>query len=182
LIFYCKHGEPTRNSFISVARSILAQTLAGNPQLLPYFQEKASGSSDAVLSSMDVAKEMMKTALSSFEKTYIVLDGLDECKSNDRKEIAAWFQTVVEELTETDTNSTRCLFVSQEDGAALRHFRDVPKIKIEGENREDIKNFADEWHRSIEEKFGELTSRNYHVSDIISARAQGKPLSTKPAA
>ncbi|KAI1846006.1 hypothetical protein JX266_007815 [Neoarthrinium moseri] len=173
LFFYCRYGEPKRNSFVGVLRSLLAQCLSENPQLLPYFHEKSSESREALLSSIEVAQDMIKTALSSYDMLYLVVDGLDECKREDRKDIASLFQDLVEELTATDTGSIRCLFVSQEDGAALHDFRSIPSIKINHENKEDIKSFADMWQQVIEKKFGSLAPRNYHISDIICARAQG---------
>lgn len=172
--FYCKHGEEARNSFISVARSILAQILVQNPHLLPHFHEKASMSSDAILTSPSVAKEMLQIALGSCEELYLVLDGLDECKPKERKEISNWFQAAVENLTTTETNSARCLFISQCDEVALQDFRDIPSIKITDENRDDLTDFATVWHRRIEGKFGALRSNNCHIAHIISARSQGK--------
>ena len=172
--FYCKHGEETRNSFISVARSILAQMLVQEPHLLPHFHEKASMSSDVLLTSTSVAKEMIQTALGSCEKPYIIIDGLDECGREERKEISCWYQAVAEALPATEMDPVRCLFVSQDDGLALENFRNLPVIKITDENQDDLTDFATVWHRRIEHKFGELRSKNCHVSHIISAKAQGK--------
>ncbi|RYP61328.1 hypothetical protein DL771_010167 [Monosporascus sp. 5C6A] len=120
-----------------------------------------------------VAKEMLQTALNSCEKLYLIIDGLDECKLKERKEIASWFQTAVESLSATEMDPPRCLFVSQEDEVALQDFRDLPAIKITDENRDDLAEFAAVWHRRIEHKFGALQSNNCHVSRIISARSQG---------
>lgn len=174
VFFYCKHGEETRNSFVSVVRSILAQILAQNPHLLPYFYEKASISSDATLGSSTVAKEMIKTALNSCEKTYVIIDGLDECARDERKAIAASFRAIVEGLPPIEKGSVRCLFVSQDDGIARDDFRNLPNINIKDENRGDLGEFADVWHQRIEGKFGKLESKNHQISKIITARAQGK--------
>ena len=86
--FYCKHGDGERNSFIGVARSILAQIHVQNPHLLPYFHEQASISGDAMLTSTSVAKEMLGIAIESCEKLYIIIDGVDECKPKERKEVS----------------------------------------------------------------------------------------------
>ncbi len=154
----------------------MAQILAQHGDLLPYFHGKASTSSDAILTSTATAKEMMQTALGSYEKTYVIIDGLDECGRDDRSDIARWFQAVTEEaLGTTDLKSIRCLFVSQDDGIARDDFRSIRAIKITNENAEDLRNFAGVWHERIERRFGDLGSRNYHISNIISARAQGKP-------
>lgn len=122
---------------------------------------------------------MIEIALKSCEKTYLVIDGVDECRLpdrgyDDRKEIASLFQEIIKNSPDTEEVSIRCLFVSQDDGTFQRYFRDLPSIKIVDENREDLKKFSSVWHQRIEEKFGDLRSKNWNISNIISARAQGK--------
>lgn len=131
-------------------------------------------SNETTLESEIVAKEMIEIALKSCEKTYLVIDGVDECRRDDRQIIASFFREIIENLPITERVSIRCLFVSQDDGAFQKYFRDLPTIKIVDENREDLKSFALFWHQRIEEKFGDLKSKNYNISNIISARAQGK--------
>ncbi|KAK3389796.1 hypothetical protein B0H63DRAFT_104197 [Podospora didyma] len=173
VFFYCRHDEPTRNSLIGVARSMLAQILEQHPHLLPYFHEKASFSSDVLLTSTKLAKEMIKTALLSCNLTWIVIDGIDECRRDDRIDIACYFQEVVEASHDTQTGPVRCLFVSQDDGVARACFQDLPTIDIKGKNQKDLTEFATAWHMKLEAKFGPLRSKNCHIANILSARAQG---------
>ena len=171
--FYCKHGDGERDSFISVARSILAQIHVQNPQLLPYFHEQASMSGDAILTSTSVAKELLGIAIESCEKLYIIIDGVDECKPKERKEVASWFQTTLRSLEETRVDPPRCLFVSQDDGVARGDFRDLPAIKITDDNRDDIVDFSTVWQEKIERKFGPVQSHGHRVGRIISTRSGG---------
>ncbi|KAK3377270.1 hypothetical protein B0T24DRAFT_237594 [Lasiosphaeria ovina] len=173
VFFYCKHDEETRNTFMSVARSVLAQLLSQNPRLLPYLHEHASFSSDVSLTSKPLAKEMIQTALLSCERTYIVIDGLDECPRAERVEISSFFRDLAESVPLTDMDPIRCLFVSQDDWVASESFRGVPRIKIADQNHDDLRGFAQVWHNKLEAKFGELRDRNCHISNIITARAQG---------
>jgi hypothetical protein len=171
--FYCKHNDEMRNSFMAVARSILAQILSQNPYLLPYFHEKAYLSNGTILSSPEIAYEMLRTTLNSCERTYIIIDGLDECGLSERTNISTRFLSIIESLAPTDMDSIRCLFVSQDDGTARKTLGDLPTIKITTENREDLKNFAAVWHERLEAKFDKLRSSDTHITNIISARAQG---------
>lgn len=173
--FFCKYQIETRNSFISVARSILAQLLAQQPRLLPFFFERASVSSHTVLSSVTVAKEMMETALHSRERLYIVIDGLDECPRAHRKEISTWFQTINDDESSANGNTARCLFVSQDDGIGRKDLGDLPTIKVTNQgNQDDLRKFTGIWHYRLEEKFGELRWGARHIGHILLARAQGK--------
>jgi hypothetical protein len=174
--FYCKHKDEMRNSFMAVVRSILAQILFRNPHLLPYFHEKASLSNSTILSSTDIAEEMLQTTLNSCERTYLIIDGLDECGQTERMKISSRFLKIAEALAPAEMDSIRCLFVSQDDGAARKTLGNLPTIRITTENKEDLKDFAAVWHEKIEVKFGILRSNDTHIANIISARAQGKYL------
>ncbi|KAI9148085.1 DNA repair protein RAD5B [Paramyrothecium foliicola] len=173
LFFYCRHKDESRNTFTSVARSLLVQMLTQKPNLLSHLHEKAALDTNVLLKSAPVAKELLKLGFGCYDQLYIVLDGLDECEQEDRREIAVWFQSTLENLYSTERCTVRCLFVSQNDGIAGSDFKNIPAIHIQDENREDVKNFSIVWHRKIEQKFGKLESKNHHISQIISAKAQG---------
>ncbi|KAI0100545.1 hypothetical protein GGR51DRAFT_532387 [Nemania sp. FL0031] len=170
--FYCKHGDDSRNSFISVSRAILSQILRKRPGLLSYFFEKASTSGHVLLDST-TAREMLQTVLSSCERTYIIIDGVDECARIERDEIAKTFREFIENLPADVAGSVRCLFVSQDDDNARRNFRDLPAIKIAGENADDLRDFAEKRHVELETRFGQLRSNDCHISKILIARARG---------
>ncbi|OAR02604.1 hypothetical protein LLEC1_06424 [Akanthomyces lecanii] len=171
LYFYCRYAESARNSFISVCRSLLAQVLTQHPSLLSYFKEKASFSS--ALASLEVAKEMLLTALGGCGTSYIIIDGLDECTREQRKEVSTWFCGIVHDVPLGDRYSIRCLFVSQDDGVARKDLGQLPTIKIGSQNQADLEGFAAKWHGILEAKFGELRSRGCHIANILVARAQG---------
>ena len=171
--FYCKHGDKMRSSFTALARSILAQVLLQNDHLLPYFFDMACTNGDTVLSSAHIAEQMLGAALGACERIYLVIDGLDECGSVERKRISTQFRTIVDTLPPAAMGSIRCFFISQDDGPAQKTLADLPTIKMTSENEIDLTNFAAVRHERIEEKFGELRSTGHHIANIISARAQG---------
>ncbi|KAL2830492.1 hypothetical protein BDW59DRAFT_158405 [Aspergillus cavernicola] len=170
LFFYCKHGEEQRSSFLSVCRSILAQILNQHPRLLSYFREKID--LNTVLTSRELAEEMIHTSLKDIQRTYIIIDGLDECGSEARKDITRLFRNVVEKLPVSAMGSTRCLFVSQDDGMAVANFVHMPSIKITNQNFADIADFARKCHDRIKSKF-EKQDIGSDIQSVISAQAQG---------
>ncbi|KAI1130797.1 hypothetical protein F5Y10DRAFT_275838 [Nemania abortiva] len=169
--FYCKHGDDLRNSFVSVARAVLTQLLRQRPRLAPYFFEKAS-TSGHVLLDPNTAMEMIQTVLSSCDRTYIIIDGVDECARGERDEISEAFRNTIENLPVDVTGSVRCLFVSQDDDNARRNFRDLPTIKIADESQDDLRNFAEKRHLELETRFGPLRSKDCQISKILIARAR----------
>ncbi|KAI1076452.1 hypothetical protein F5B20DRAFT_556101 [Whalleya microplaca] len=177
--FYCKYGDPSRNTFVSVARSLLAQLLAQNDHLLQILYEKASTSGEIMLTSKANARDLLHIALSSCGTTYVILDGIDECDRNDRKDIATWFQSVVAQLNLGSQEIIRCLFISQDDGIARKDLSTIPSIKImPSDTKDDLGAFARFWHARIEDKFGKLQN-SMHIANILYARAQGMFLFAK---
>jgi hypothetical protein len=174
--FYCKYGDESRNSFLAVARGVLSQVLSSEKSnnILLYVDEKASSSGETVLSSSKLAKELLETIFQSCKKTYIILDGLDECDRGERKEIATWFRQLVDGLPQREMDTIRCLFVSQDDGFARKDLSMLPSIKLTmNSNKSDIETYAKVWHQRIEERFGPLDLKKLNIANIVTARAQG---------
>ncbi|BCS05869.1 hypothetical protein ALUC_10250S [Aspergillus luchuensis] len=166
--FYCKHGDEKRTSVESVTRSILAQLLVLNPDLLPYFHDKAQ--TGVSLASPKDSEQILGTSLRSFERVYLVLDGLDECGRDARGAIARRFRKMVD--LEIKVGSIRCLFISQDDGVAAADFHKIPSIKIGNQNNEDIENFVGQWQQQLVTKFGPFSQLS-RLKKIISNRAKG---------
>jgi hypothetical protein len=177
VFFYFKYGDVSRNSFLAVARGILSQLLRSNrsnDSLLLYVDEKASASGEAILSNPKLAKELLETSFKSCKKTYIILDGLDECNRDERKEISTWFCQLVDCLPREDMDAIRCLFVSQDDGYARKDYSMLPSMKLTAaDNKTDIETYTTTWHRRIQDKFKPFDS-NLDVASIVTARAQGE--------
>jgi hypothetical protein len=173
--FYCKHKDSQRSTFNAVARAILAQLLSQNEDLLPYLFEKASTSGEVVLESPALTKELLEIALKSSEKVYIILDGLDECDPREKKAIILWFQSVVTALPDTEPDSIRCLFVSQDDGEVGRLLSKIPAIRIKPEDiRADIETYATIWSKKIQGKFDLLDGKREDILKTVIGRANGK--------
>ncbi|KAI0376807.1 hypothetical protein F5Y04DRAFT_273551 [Hypomontagnella monticulosa] len=172
--FYCSEADPLRNNFISIARGLLSQLLVQDDSLLLLMDDKMSTKSgDPVLSSAVLAKELLEISLKS-RKTYIILDGIDECSRDQRKEICIWFIKLVDSLPRTKMDEIRCLFISQDDGIARKDLSVLPSIKIATENtRDDIETFAVIRKDLIEERFGTFNKEELDIVRVVTARSQG---------
>ncbi|OQD95723.1 hypothetical protein PENSOL_c019G09356 [Penicillium solitum] len=137
LFFYCKHGDPERNSFLALARSLLAQILEQDQNLLLYFYQECCNSKEAVLTSPEKVTKLLDFAFKNCKSAYIIIDGLDECERDQRKSIAQWFRTLVESLPITEPWRLRCLFTSQNDSLARKDFDEIASLTI---GPDDIKN------------------------------------------
>lgn len=172
--FYCGFRNPERDGFLPLARAVLSQLLMQNDSLLLYFEEKMSKSgAHGILSSVGVAQEILQTALKS-RKSFLILDGIDECGREQRKEICTWFRYVVESLPTNEHGDIRCVFVSQDDGIARKDLSMLPTITITPSlNKADITTFTRQWQARIEERFGLLQDCSPSLVEIVPARSQG---------
>jgi len=173
--FYFTHGDPEKNSFVPMARAILTQLLAQDASLVLLLEQKMSISSgQAVLSSRELAKELLTTALQS-RKTYVVLDGIDECERNPRKDVCGWFRSLADSLPAAKQDEIRCLFISQDDGFARKDLSMLPTLSITVDQiREDISSYACHLQERIEERFGPLGNHGLALADIVPGRSKGK--------
>lgn len=173
--FYFTHGDPERDRFVPMARAILTQLLAQDASLLLLLEQQMSISSgQAVLSSRELAKELLTTSLQS-RKTYIILDGIDECERDHRKEVCGWFRSLADSLPAAKQDEMRCLFISQDDGFARKDLSMLPTLSMTADqNREDISAYAHHWQGRIEERFGPLGNRGLALADIVPVRSQGE--------
>jgi hypothetical protein len=182
--FYCQHTDDERNAFVAVARTMLSQLVVGNDLLLQLIYERATKSSEASLTSIQTAKELLDTALKTYDKTrktYIVIDGLDEYDREDRKEISAWFKEQVRNVPTKDLGQLRCLFISQDDGYARKDMSDCSSLKLKVElTHHDIEAYCKMWHQRIEERFKALDPKEHNISEMVTARAQGITYTVRP--
>lgn len=144
LFFYCKSRDNSRNDLVSIARSFLSELLRCHHNILsPFFYDKFSKSSEAVLSRVEDIEELLRISLLNCDKVYIIIDGIDECGRNERKRITSWFRDIVENLEPPHLDRIRCLFVSQDDGIARKDFDGITTLKIKPADVEnDIERYS----------------------------------------
>jgi hypothetical protein len=132
-------------------------------------------SGEVVLESPALTKELLETALKSSERVYIVLDGLDECDPHEKKEIISWFQSVATSLSDTEFDSIRCLFISQDDGEIGKLLSKVPAIRIKpNDTRVDIEAYTTVWSKKIQDKFDLFDDRREAILLTVAERSNGK--------
>ena len=160
-------------------RSILFQLLCQHEaDLLAYLFENAAKSSKAgevVLSDTFLMSEILETALQSCgENTvYLILDGLDECQREHRKEITKTFQSIIDSMPLDKVDKARCLFVCQNDGFARKDLAMVPCIRIGTENTSDIHEYALYWSHKIGRKFKLESVETERIANFITERSDG---------
>jgi hypothetical protein len=153
---------------------MLSQLLHQHPDLLPYYYEKALTSAEAVLTSLSLAKEILEIGLKFGTKTYVIIDGLDECAREERKEITQWFRHLIEELPSAQPDHIRCLFISQDDGPARKDFSVLPSLKIHATDIQgDIGQYASKRALELQHRFELPDSQRIDMIRKVTEGSQG---------
>jgi hypothetical protein len=168
------------NCALAVFKGLLNQILFQHPDLVPHCHEKRLSTSDASLRSPLLAKQLLDTFCAAIPKHYIIIDGLDECELNERKEILRFFVKLAESSCETErAGRLRILFVSQ-DYAEIRKIISDSKVKpkilslTQEDNMADISNFVDFWVSKIQEKhdINQIQQNYIRCTTVSKARGQ----------
>lgn len=173
--FYCRAEDFNKNSFIGVCRSLILQLVQRNASILSYVYEKSSSSGRSQLDSTSVAKEMLVVALNAFDKLFIVIDGIDECKKAEKERISSTLISIVE----SHTACLRCCFISQHDKDTGKIFRNIPTFRItEKHNEGDILNYCVGMEERIARSFRVSATdlRTLNISRNVATKADGKSI------
>jgi hypothetical protein len=182
LFFYFKQGDADRDTFMAMARTLIAQSLKQDTGILDFMYNKCCKSGDPFLSSRLLIEELLTFTLANCESAYIILDGLDECCSRDeRKTIVGFFRNLIENQ-DGDADRLRCLLVSRKD-SARKDYDGLAQIAVDLENNEDdIDAFSRFRSQELGDRFetpeDRLTEeRLEEIANIVSAFADGKYVS-----
>jgi hypothetical protein len=151
--FYCKEEDEQRNSFSSVVKSMLAQLLTQNPSLLPYLYDQCLKSGKVTLESRQECSRIFTTVLQAVPRTFIIVDGIDECEEKERKAIINIFTSLIDHR-DIDPGKIRVFFVSQALGdiKTALHMAEAFQLKEE-HSKLDIENYAVKWSIKIKDRF-----------------------------
>lgn len=170
--FYFGHQDPRRDNFFSMATTLVAQMMQ-HKALVDYLYTSMTKSINGLLPNKAEAASLLDFAL-ALRKTFVVLDGLDECSRDERQQICGWFRSAIMNLDRKHQDEIRCLFICQEDGFAKKDLRDIAHLRITADhNRADIHGFAKAAQQRIEDRLGPcpLGIHNTSISDVVTERS-----------
>ncbi|UZP36583.1 hypothetical protein NXS19_004399 [Fusarium pseudograminearum] len=154
--FYFKHDQPKKNSFVSLLLSILAQLVSQDESLLDHIYHACHSMDSQQFRSLDEVSRHVVTALQSQSRSFVVIDGLDECP--EASKVLKWFEDVMfkENRTPGDTDFEIRLFISgQRDGileSQMSHYKMI-HLDMSPGHEQDIKTYAEAMANKIRSKF-----------------------------
>jgi hypothetical protein len=173
--FYCKHGDPQRTTFISIIKTLLRQLLSSQHALLPWCYDQFV-SSDQLSPSERICKEMIRMALLNIDKTFIIVDGVDECEPKERKPLLSFIGQMISECESRAPGKLRVMLTSRDEPDIRKYLTTFVELRMRpDDNERDMKRFIRGWCQKIKEKFEELSEGDLNcISTHTFERADGK--------
>ncbi|OAP56381.1 hypothetical protein AYL99_09560 [Fonsecaea erecta] len=178
--FYCRHDDDTTITCVSILKGLLAQQIGWYPDLVPYFDEKRAHSGEPVLTYEKTAKSLFETISKEQQRQYIILDGLDECRPEERRSILPFLTSLVNRIDLIETSRLRVLIVSQEEPDIRRFVSSAEEFPIKrDDNSQDIRTFVKAWTARIQQKFELDDDTSTRLEDHTCRNAAGQFLFAK---
>jgi hypothetical protein len=174
LFFYCKHNQPEKNTFADILRGLLAQLLCQDNVLASCLHDMCSSKDQAGVST--ILEELAGVAFDSQATSFVILDGLDECKPGEVEKIISWFTSRQNDTNREDCGHIRLLCIGQRVDILQRMMSSAADISLENaSHHRDIEDYVKEQARNIREEF-EISS---HVEAEIVMRVTNAAKSRK---
>ncbi|KAI1775101.1 hypothetical protein F4818DRAFT_417845 [Hypoxylon cercidicola] len=172
--FYFKHKEPNKETYNGLLRAILDQLVDEDPEISDRLFPDTSPVEGTGLRSTKTLEKLVKLALESYQISYIVLDGLDECAPGEAAKSVKWFLSLADGGFENNTAVLRVLFCGQRDGVLDKMLANRPSISLEtSAHVEDINRYCRDFCQRIREKFDIPPKMEDDIVSRVTNGAQG---------
>jgi hypothetical protein len=146
---------------VGIMKGLVDQLLDQYPQMLPPCFTRRRSSGEPSLRSLSQAKKLLEDFCNTIPKSFIVIDGLDECEKAERSQVLDILTEVVGCRDTIDPGTLRLLIASQDLIDIRKGFNSTASNKVapiilrisETDNEGDIRAFTRLWVDKIASKF-----------------------------
>jgi hypothetical protein len=175
--FYCKYKDQERNNFVAVFRAMISQLLAQSKDsdLLQALYERSVESGERYLESQSLCTELLTIAVGSISKNigiHLIIDGLDECESKERKVILSEIAKILRK--DPQPGRIRAMFISQPEPSIRSLLRMATIVRLsETDNASDIAEYTKHWCLEIQSKFDLVDEKRDLIRKLVCESAGG---------
>lgn len=126
-------GRSERNACSLIFRSLIAQVLRKQPDLLPYIYDNYAKT--GAIPSLAKARELLKNLLEFSERIFLVLDGLDEFEGPDQKQVIHEIAGLVTQTPDPYKQNLKVLVCSRETREITRKIGQNVQISLSDEDQ-----------------------------------------------
>lgn len=174
--FYCHHGDLQRTELMPILRALLAQLLHVDHVLLPWCYKHFVGSNQSSLTDENLCKDLLSTLLLSNHRTFLILDGLDECEPKTRRALLNFLDRAIAACESHDPGKLRVMIASRDEDDVRKSLTAAAQISISSSlNEGDLRKYIAKRCCQLHERFEELDQDD--IDDIVRStlhRADGE--------
>ena len=177
--FYVREDEPSQNTALAICKGLLRQLLNHHGELLPYCFEKQSRS-EAILNDYNVTKSLIELFCDVDMNQFIIIDGLDECDTTERKIITQFLDSIVDKCDTYKPGKIRVLLLSHDLPDMRKYMQSSGVVNLRREDTDrDIHTLISIHGEQLKTKF-DLTDDDIRcIESLICARSSGKYIPLK---
>jgi hypothetical protein len=162
--FYCKHGDPSRSTFVSVVKAFLSQLLVQQDHLLPYYYDESTASGEVNLHSSKLCKLLLRSMLQNIPRAFLIIDGLDECDPQERKLILDFFNEIINLCDSTTPGKVRLLIFGRDEVDIKKALSLGTVVRITPQDTiQDISNYIRHRAGVVQQKFSRYLTEEDRV-------------------
>ncbi|KAK3493518.1 hypothetical protein B0T13DRAFT_421361 [Neurospora crassa] len=177
--FYFRQSQEDKNtsrgSLNNLLRALLYQLIDQDPALTDSITSML-GNDKLRLGSTDVMQNLVCQAVATHTTLYLVLDGLDECQSEEEKDVIEWLLGLSQSVL-----GLRVIVAGQRDGVTDRLLSSQPSISLDTsiEHYRDITAYCQKVSERICRDFDAEPSLGKAIVELVSKGAKGMFLYAK---
>lgn len=174
--FYCKDSDRDRNSYTQILRALLSQLVSQTRDLVPYYYDEGIQSGEVSLKSKKLSEKLLDFAVQNIRKGFVVIDGIDECPSSERKALLEHLTHLIDRCDVAFPGKVRLMVLSREEPDIKKLLAGSEALKITScDTLEDINTYVKYQANRLESKFSELdTSDLDYIRKCVLDRTDGK--------
>ncbi|KAI1757159.1 hypothetical protein F4782DRAFT_537465 [Xylaria castorea] len=175
--FYCREDDPNQNNCLAIYKSLLIQMLRHHPDLLPSCHERKLRGNE-MLNDETVAQALIKLFCNEDMNQFIIIDGVDEIDSAQRKLLLQFFAGLADKCDTYKPGKVRVLFLSHD-------IADYKQLKPESATfmqlnpdtiKKDIKTLVAKKAEELKKGLGMTDEELQLVQELTVARSDGMML------
>lgn len=173
--FYMKHEHPkdTHNSFL---RAMMEQIISRDSVLSDHLFHELTSIEGMQLRSTKCLELLITTALETYQRSFIVIDGLDEAAPGEAAKSLNWLLSLVNDGIKEPTASIRVLCSGRRDGLLDSLLSNQPAITLESspEHNKDILKYCEHMSAQIQQSLDIPSTMRDEIVSKVADQANGK--------
>lgn len=174
--FYIEHNQSKKNTHNSLLRAILEQIASQDCFFANHLFDKLTSVEGTELRSTEYLEPLIATALETYQRSFIIVDGLDEASPKEATKSLNWLLSLVNGRIKDPTASVRVLFSGRRDGLLDSLLSDQPAIALESNSghRNDILSYCVHMSAEIRQILEIPADMEEEIISKVAIQANGK--------